>query len=309
MKYSILEKTDIKISKIGLGTNAVGGHNLFQNLNEEDGKGLVRAAIDNGVTLIDTADVYGKGRSEELVGEVLREHKRQDVVLATKGGMRWQADGSMTMDNDPAYLRSAVAASLKRLQTTHVDLYYIHFPAPNASLKAAVAELVKLKKEAKIRAIGVSNVSLEQLMEANSMNDVSALEISYSMLERSVEKDILPYCKENNISVVAYGPLAFGLLGGSFTRDTKINDWRNSVPLFHPGNYERVLEKVEQLKDFARRKSMSLPNMALAWLLAQPAVDSVIPGGRKPARIIDNLKALDIVLGKDDLKQIDSILI
>jgi myo-inositol catabolism protein IolS len=308
MKYSVLKKTNITISRIGLGTNAVGGHNLFGNLNEEDGKAFVRAAIDNGVTLIDTADIYGKGRSEELVGEVLREYKREDVILATKGGMHWHPDGTMSMDNDPAYLRNALEASLKRLQTSYIDLYYIHFPAENASLTSAVAELVKLKKEGKIRAIGISNVSVEQIKEANSNNDISALEIAYNMLDRSVEKDILPYCKGNNISVVAYGPLAFGLLGGNFTKDTKLADWRNSIPLFHPGNYQKVLEKVDKLKLFAGQKKIPLPNLALAWLLAQPGIDSVIPGGKKPERIVDNIKALDIALNDDDLKQIDKIL-
>jgi len=215
----------------------------------------------------------------------------------------------MTMDNDPAYLRSAAEASLKRLKTSYIDLYYIHQPAENASLKVAVSELAKLRKEGKIRAIGISNFSLEQIKEANGDNDISALEIAYSMLDRSVEKDILPYCERNNISVVAYGPLGFGLLGGNFTNDTKLNDWRNSIPLFHPGKYEKLLEIVGQLKDFANQKGTSLPNLALAWLLMQPAVDSVIPGGKKPERIIDNVKALDIVLSEDDLKQINKILI
>ena len=209
MKYSLLPKTDLKISAIGLGTNAVGGHNLYENLNEEEGKNLVRAALDNGITFVDTADVYGQGRSEELVGEVLKEYPRDQYVIATKGGSDWR---NGKRDNSPEYLRKAVCDSLERLQLDSIDLYYIHWPDNETPVKEAVAELSRLKSEGKIKAIGVSNFSLEQLKEANSEGDISAIQLQYHMLDRSIERDILPYCVENGITVVPYGPLAFCLL-------------------------------------------------------------------------------------------------
>ncbi|KAA9021054.1 aldo/keto reductase [Niallia endozanthoxylica] len=310
MKFSTLKKTDIIISQIGLGTNAVGGHNLFADLDESQGKEMVRHAINQGITFIDTADIYGKGRSEELIGEVLKTVDRKSLVLATKGGNEWLEDGSVRKNNKPEYLRKAVENSLSRLNTDYIDLYYIHVPDHETHLSEAVAELSKLKTEGKIRAIGISNVSLEQLKEANQTGEIVALQSAYHMFDRSVEKDLLPYCVENNISFIPYGPLAFGLLGGHYTKDFRLSsgDWRNSVPLFQEEHFLHTLDKVEKLKDIAEQKEISLPNLALAWLLAQEGVDAVIPGGKRAEQIDANLDASDIVLTKEELNAIEVIL-
>lgn len=307
MKFSTLQKTAIQISALGLGTNAVGGHNLYNNLNEDVGKDFVRAALDHGVTFIDTADAYGKGRSEELVGEVLKEYNRDQFVIATKGGSDWR---NGVKNNNPAYLRNALEESLQRLQLDYVDLYYIHWPDGNTPLKEAVAELSRLKKEGKIKAVGVSNVSLEQLKEANSSHEISAVQLAYNMLNREIEQDLLPYCVENNISVVAYGPLAFGILGGTYTEDFVLEegDWRKSVPLFHEGNFEKNIQIVEQLKRIADKKGTDVSNLALAWLLEQPGVDAVIPGGKKPEQVLSNIAASEIQLEAEVLDEIDQIL-
>lgn len=307
MKFSTLKKTDIQISSLGLGTNAVGGHNLYDNLNEEQGKDLVRAALDHGITFIDTADVYGKGRSEELVGEVLKEYDREQYVIATKGGSDWR---NGTRNNDPAYLRNALEDSLQRLQLDYVDLYYIHWPDEKTPVKEAVAELSRMKQEGKIKAIGVSNFSLEQLKEANANQEISAIQLEYHMLDRQIEEDILPYCVQNNISVVAYGPLAFGILGGRYNKDFKLEegDWRNKVPLFQKGNFEKNLEIVSQLKKVADKKGTDVSNLALAWLLAQPGVDAVIPGGKKPEQVLSNIAASEIELEAELIEEINRIL-
>lgn len=307
MKFSTLKKTDIQISSLGLGTNAVGGHNLYDNLNEEQGKDLVRAALDHGITFIDTADVYGKGRSEELVGEVLKEYDREQYVIATKGGSDWR---NGTRNNDPAYLRNALEDSLQRLQLDYVDLYYIHWPDEKTPVKEAVAELSRMKQEGKIKAIGVSNFSLEQLKEANANQEISAIQLEYHMLDRQIEEDILPYCVQNNISVVAYGPLAFGILGGRYSKDFKLEegDWRNKVPLFQKGNFEKNLEIVSQLKKVADKKGTDVSNLALAWLLAQPGVDAVIPGGKKPEQVLSNIAASEIELEAELIEEINRIL-
>ncbi len=307
MKYSLLPKTDLKISAIGLGTNAVGGHNLYDNLNEEDGKNLVRTALDNGISFIDTADVYGTGRSEELVGEVLKEYPRDRYVIATKGGSDWR---NGIRDNSPEYLRKAVGESLERLQLESIDLYYIHWPDNKTPVKEAVAELAKLKAEGKVKAVGVSNFTLEQLKEANSEGGISAIQLQYHMLDRSVEKDILPYCVEHGITVVPYGPLAFGILGGKYDEDFLLEegDWRKRVPLFQEGEFEKNLAIVEKLKALAGRLGTDVSKLALAWLLAQPGIDSVIPGGKRPDQVLANLEAADIELDEVLLEEIDEIL-
>ena len=310
MQYTSLKKTNMKISTIGLGTNAVGGHNLFQNLNESDGKNLVREAIHSGVTFIDTADLYGNGRSEELVGEVIKEFPREQLVVATKGGNLSLEDGTIVQDNTPAYLRSALENSLRRLQMDHVDLYYIHASDMVTPLSEAVGELSKLKAEGKVRAIGVSNLNLEQLKEANSSNEISAFQISYNMLNREIEKDLLPYCVENEISVIPYGPLAYGILGGNYTKDLKLDegDWRNSIPLFYEGVYESNIDKVEALKRIAQSKGITMANLASAWLLSQEGVDSVIPGGKRPEQVKENVKASEIRFTVLELEAIQQIL-
>lgn len=307
MKYSLLPKTDLKISAIGLGTNAVGGHNLYDNLNEEDGKNLVRTALDNGISFIDTADVYGTGRSEELVGEVLKEYPRDRYVIATKGGSDWH---NGIRDNSPEYLRKAVGESLERLQLESIDLYYIHWPDNKTPVKEAVAELAKLKAEGKIKAVGVSNFTLEQLKEANSEGGISAIQLQYHMLDRSIEKDILPYCVEHGITVVPYGPLAFGILGGKYDEDFLLEegDWRKRVPLFQEGEFEKNLAIVEKLKALAGRLGTDVSKLALAWLLAQPGIDSVIPGGKRPDQVLANLEGADIELDEVLLEEIDEIL-
>ncbi|MBG9455598.1 oxidoreductase [Lysinibacillus sphaericus] len=311
MKFHTLKKTNIKISEIGLGTNAVGGHNLFENLNEQDGKELVSAALDLGITFIDTADIYGKGRSEELVGEVLKNYARDEFVLATKGGRHWFEDGSVKTDNRPQYLRGAFENSLKRLQMDYVDLYYLHFPDNETPLAESIGELSRLKEEGKIRAIGISNVTLEQLIEANAHNDISVLQSPYNMLNRSGEQDLLPYCIKNEISFIPYGPLAYGLLGGKYTKDFKlgIGDWRTSDPLFQGESFEQTLVKVEALKGIAEEKQTTLPNLALAWLLAQDGVDAVIPGGKHKKQVAINVKATDVLLTNEDFGNIGRVLI
>jgi myo-inositol catabolism protein IolS len=305
MEYTTLKKTDMRISKIGVGTNKIGGHNIFKGLDENEGKAFLIEAINLGMNFIDTADIYGPARSEELIGEALQNSgiKREDLVIATKGGVEWNIPGGGTRrNNKPEYFRTAVENSLKRLRTDYIDLYYLHWPDHETPFSESIGELARLKEEGKIRAIGVSNLPIDQLREATQVTEISAAQSDYNMFDRVVEKDVLPFCVQNEISFIPCYPLASGLLGGHY----KVGD---SIP---KGLTEEVfhqrLEVVEKLKTVAEEKEVTLSNLALAWLLAQEGVDSVIPGGRHPGHAQGTAKAAEVKLSQGDLDLIQKIL-
>lgn len=306
-KQRRLGKSDLYVNPVGLGTNAVGGHNIHPNLNDETGKEVVRTAIDHGINFLDTAFIYGPERSEELIGEVLKEHGGRDkVVLATKGAHKF-VDGKVVFDNSPAFLKEAVESSLKRLKTDYIDLFYIHFPDDRTPKDEAVGALKELKDEGKIRAIGVSNFSIEQLKEANKDGYVDVLQSEYNLFKRGAEKDLLPYTAENSISFIPYFPLASGLLAGKYTKDTKFEGGRAKNPLYQGETYLRNLEKVEKLRPIAKEKGVDVAHVVLAWYLAQPSIDAVIPGAKRPEQVIDNLKTLEVSLTEADVQKISAI--
>jgi len=306
-KKTRLGKTDIYVNPIGLGTNAVGGHNIFPNLDDETGKEIVRTALDHGINFLDTAFYYGPERSEEIIGEVVKEFGRRDeVVIATKGAHKF-VDGKVVLDNSPDFLRESVEGSLKRLKTDYIDLYYIHFPDETTPKDEAVGELKKLKDEGKIRAIGVSNFSLEQLKEANKDGYVDVIQSEYNLFKRQAEKDLLPYTAENGISFIPYFPLASGLLSGKYSKDAKFNDSRAQNPLFQGEAFARNLEKVEQLRPIAEAKNAEIAHVVLAWYLTVDSIDAIIPGAKKPEQVLDNLKTLDVQLTKEEIEKISQI--
>lgn len=300
-------KTDLYVNPIGLGTNAVGGHNIYPNLNEETGKDVVRTALDNGINFLDTAFIYGPERSEELIGEVLKERgRREDVVIATKGAHKF-VDGKIVLDNSPAFLRESVEGSLKRLQTDYIDLFYIHFPDESTPKDEAVGALKELKDAGKIKTIGVSNFSIEQLKEANKDGYVDVLQSEYNLFRRDAEKDLLPYTTENNISFIPYFPLAAGLLGGKYDKDTKFEDGRAKNPLFQGEAFVRNLEKVEQVREIANAKNAEVAHVVLAWYLTRDSIDVLIPGAKQPEQVRKNLKTLDVKLTNEEIEKIDRI--
>ncbi|MDQ0496326.1 aldo/keto reductase [Paenibacillus brasilensis] len=300
-------KTDLYVKPIGLGANAVGGHNLFSGLNDETGKEVVRTALDNGINFLDTAFFYGPEHSERLIGEVLKERgNRDEVVIATKGAHKF-VNGQVVFDNSPAFLRNSVESSLKRLQTDYIDLFYIHFPDETTPKAEAVGELKKLKDEGKIKAIGVSNFSIEQLKNANSDGYVDVLQSEYNLLQREAEKELLPYTKANGISFVPYFPLAAGLLGGKYTKDTTFTDIRVNNPLFQGETFVRNLEKVEQVRQIANALHAEVAHVVLAWYLTRDSIDALIPGAKKPEQVLENLKTLNVQLSQADIDKIDHI--
>lgn len=304
-KLAKLGKSNIEVNPIGLGTNAVGGHNLYPNLNEEQGKDVVRAAIDNGVTLLDTAFIYGPGRSEELVGEVVKEYDRKDVVIATKGAHYFEGDDTK-LSNDPEFIKEQVENSLKRLQTDYIDLYYIHFPDEETPKDKAVAALQELKEAGKIKAIGVSNFTLDQLKEANKNGNVDVIQHEYNLLNRENEH-ILEYTAEHNITFIPYFPLAAGLLAGKYDENTTFDDLRASKPDFQGEQFKENLKKVNKLRDIAKEHNVDVAHIVLAYYLTKPSLDVIIPGAKRNEQVIDNLKTLDVQLTEDNIKPIESL--
>lgn len=302
-----LGKSELFVNPIGLGANAVGGHNYYNNLDDENGKKIVRTAIDAGLDFIDTAFSYGKGLSEQLVGEAIKQTgKRSDVILATKGAQRFVGEEKI-IDNTPDFLRKTVDESLKRLQMNYIDLFYIHYPDKDTPKYEAVGALKQLKDEGKIRAIGLSNFTIEQLKEANQDGYVDVVQGHYNLLNRDAEKDYLPLSVEQQISFVPYFPFASGLLAGKYTKDTKFDDVRLHMPHLQGETFLQNLAKVEQIRSIAEAKQVDVAHIVLAWYLTRDGIDAVIPGAKQPEQVLNNLKTLEVNLSTAEIQEIDRI--
>lgn len=301
-----LGKSDVEVFPIALGTNAVGGHNLYPNLDEEQGKDVVRQAINHGINLLDTAYIYGPERSEELVGEVVKEYPREQIKIATKGSHEFDENQEVHQNNQPEYLKQQVENSLKRLQTDYIDLYYIHFPDDNTPKDQAVAALQELKEQGKIKAIGVSNFTLDQLKEANKDGYVDVVRLEYNLLHRENEA-VLQYCVDHQITFIPYFPLASGILAGKYDENTKFSDHRTTRRDFIPGVFEENVRRVKALESLAAAHQTSIANIVLAFYLTRPAIDVIIPGAKRAEQVIENIKAADIVLSDDEIQYIDEL--
>lgn len=300
-------KTEVYSTPLGLGANAVGGHNLFPNLKDDTGKEIVRTALASGITLLDTAFAYGMGRSEELIGEVLQEFDRNQITIATKAAHDPANGGAF--NNTPEFLIRSVDEALKRLQTDYIDIFYIHFPDETTPKNEAVAALQTLKEAGKINAIGVSNFTLEQIKEANQDGYVDIIEDEYSLIHREAEIELFPYLKEHQISFVPYFPLASGLLTGKYDRNVTFppEDLRSKKPDFQGEQFKAIIDKVSQLKLIAADYNASVAAIVLAWYIKNPFVDVVIPGAKRPEQVNSNVKALDIHLTAEDYHRIDQL--
>ncbi|MDN6639646.1 MAG: aldo/keto reductase [Tetragenococcus sp.] len=300
-----LGNSGLTINPIGFGANAIGGHNLYPNLDENENKKLLKYVIDSGIDFLDTAYAYGLGRSEELIGEVVKElGNREQLVIATKG-----AQNGDEIDNSPEFLKKTVHESLKRLQTDYIDLFYIHFPDDNTPKDEAVQALKELKDEGLIRSIGVSNFSLEQLKEANKNGDVDVFEGYYNLLHREPEKELFPYLRENHISFVPYFPFQSGLLTGKYKGNETFSegDLRGGQEDFQGDKFQENIKKVDQLKKIAAAKDTNVANIVLAFYLQIDVIDTVIPGAKQEEQVDSNLKTLDVSLTKDEAQLIDRI--
>jgi len=285
--------------KLGIGTNKVGGHNLFDNLKDQDGFDVVKEALDSGIAMIDTAYMYGLGRSEEIIGQVIKNYPRENFKIATKAAQ--DPDNNLTINNDPIFLEKSVNDALSRLQTDYIDIFYIHFPDDKTPKDKAVAALNELKKAGKIRAIGLSNFSLEQIKEANKNNQVDYVEDHYNLIQRHVEREIWPYLKENDIKFVPYFPLASGLLTGKYTIDDA-----DKFKHLNREQFEKIIQILKGIDVIANKHGATVTQIILAWYIKNPEISAVIPGARVPSQVANNVATLKIDLSTDEYQEIDN---
>lgn len=300
--------SDVVANPLGLGTNAVGGYNLFPNLKDEDGLKLVDAALANGINLLDSAYVYGLGHSEELVGKVIAKHDRDKIVIATKGAQDFSS-GEQVINNNPQFLTDQVNKSLQRLGVDYIDIYYIHFPDHDTPKAEAVGALQKLQEEGKIRAIGLSNFSLDQIKEANADGYVDVVEDEFSLLHQDhLNEGMLDYLHDHQISFVPYFPLASGLLTGKYERDVQFpaDDIRSQIADFKEPRYSTILEAVDKVRPVAKAHNATVAQTILAWYLKNPLISVVIPGAKKASQVIANAKAMDLTLTTEEYTIIEN---
>ncbi|MBU3851181.1 MAG: aldo/keto reductase [Candidatus Paralactobacillus gallistercoris] len=308
MQEVTIGKSDVKATPLGFGTNAVGGWNLFPNLNDENGKELVRTALDSGITFIDTAFAYGLGHSEELVGEAIQGYDRSKFVIADKAAQDFSS-GEKVIRNDPQFLREAVDKALLRLKTDYIDIFYIHHPDANTPKDEAVEALNEIKKTGKIRAIGVSNFSLAQLEEANRYEHVDIIQNEYSLIHPYGQNDLLPYAHAHHISLCPFFTLASGLLTGKYDHTVSFpaGDIRHSNPDFNEPRFTKIIDTVNQLKPLAAKYHITVTQLVLAFYIADPDVTIALPGAKRVDQVISNAKAMDVNLTTTDYQFIKNL--
>ncbi|HEY6636957.1 MAG TPA: aldo/keto reductase [Solirubrobacterales bacterium] len=305
-----LGMTKLEVFPIAFGTWQLGGE--WGQFDEAEAIAAIRQARELGVNLFDTAHGYGFGASERVLGKALRddiEHRRDEVLIATKGGLRMTDDG-LARDSSPEWLRSGVDASLEALRVDYVDLFQVHWPDPKVPLAESAVALQELVEAGKIRHVGVSNFDASQMAEFAETRPVETLQPPYDLFRRGIEDEILPYCREHDIGVLIYGALAHGLLTGVMDEETTFapDDWRSGAPFFKGEDFRRNIEIVRELERFAQEGlGVSVSRMAIAWTLANPAVQVTIVGARHPGHIEDGVAAAELDLGEDDLAEIDRI--
>ncbi|HEX3711577.1 MAG TPA: aldo/keto reductase [Trebonia sp.] len=310
MRTVKLGRTGLAVTPIAYGTWQFGGD--WGPVDERAAVAAIEDARAFGINFFDTAQAYGFGQSERLLGRALGAElrsARDQVVIATKGGLRMDGD-QLVRDASPAWLRKGVEASLDALGTEYVDLYQVHWPDPATPVGETAEALADLAREGLIRHVGVSNYSPAQLAEFSAVLPVETVQPPYHLFRRDIEADLLPYAAAHDIGVLAYGPLAHGLLGGAITPATTFGpgDWRSHSPAFTGAGFTSNIQVVAQLAAFARRRRATIAQLAVAWVLAGPAVQVAIVGARTPAHLAESLGAVDLSLTQADLAEIDRIM-
>ena len=308
MEYITIPGTDLKASRIGLGTWAIGGW-MWGGTDEKESILTIHRALDAGVTLIDTAPVYGFGRSEEIVGKALKGLDRSKVVVATKVGLEWKGN-NVFRNSTGERIRQEVEDSLGRLGVDVIDLYQVHWPDPLVPMEETAEQLQRLIDEGKIRAVGVSNHSPEQMDGFGKAVKLSTAQPPYNLFERGIEEDILSYCRNKGVALLTYGALCRGLLSGRMKPDTQFvgDDLRKWDPKFKEPRFGHYLEAVSRLNAFAQeRYGKTLMALAVRWILDQ-GVEIALWGARHPSQLDAVDEALGWSVTEDDFREIDRIL-
>jgi aryl-alcohol dehydrogenase-like predicted oxidoreductase len=309
MEYSKMNGLNREVSRIGLGTWSIGGFN-WGGTDEQEALETIRAALEHGISFIDTAPVYGLGRAEELVGRALAKYgKREKVIIATKVGLEWRGD-QVFRNSTRARIMKEIDDSLRRLQIDYIDIYQVHWPDPLVPIEETAAAMHQLYKQGKIRAIGVSNYSLEQLNLFQQAAPLHTAQPPYNLFERDVERDVLPYCRTHGISTLTYGSLCRGLLSGKMKPHTEFqgDDVRKIDPKFQPPRYAQYLKAVEQLDRFAQENyGKRVLELAIRWTLDQPFVTVALWGARHPAQLAPIAGIIGWKLDAAAIRAIDEI--
>lgn len=308
MRYTRLGRTDLEVSRICFGTWQTGGE--WGAVEGEEAKAAVGRALELGVNFFDTAQAYGFGASEKLLGESLEQlgARRDEMVIATKGGLRMEGD-DLVRDSSANWLRKGLANSLRFLRTDYIDLYQVHWPDAGTPFEETGRALDDFVKEGKVRYVGVSNFDADQMAALERARKVDTLQPPYHLFRRDIEEEVLPFCREHGIGVLVYSPLAHGLLTGKFDSDAEFSedDWRGQSSVFQGDDFRSNVEIVKELARFARERGHTVAQLAVAWTLANPAVDSAIVGVRRPDHIEGTAPAADIDLTPDDMRDIEEI--